>query len=196
MLSFSPRTFFSLKMSLTEPGSKKAQHKCHLFKTHIILFSELQLLLCPRIIVNANVSGINHFVTMAFQAALCLINDSLSSFIRWSSGRNEFTPTAESDIKVNPQAEKRDEKNPLLSQIYLRIWPTKHPRAVAVIKNVTCHWGGWGVVKICGFLLLVSSFIEQNYWWNVVRSVSKGFLCNGRLWGMCLLQYPEWPLGK
>lgn len=71
----------TLKMSLTAPGSKKAQHKCYLFQTHIIFFSELQLLF-PRIIVNANVPGINHFVTMAFQAALCLINDSLSSFIR------------------------------------------------------------------------------------------------------------------
>lgn len=78
---------------------------------------------------------------MAFPVLLCLINDSLSSFITWSSGRNEFTSTAESDIKVNPQAEKKKEKKPLLSQIYLRIWPTKHPRAVAIIKNVTVGGG-------------------------------------------------------
>lgn len=88
--------------------------------------------------------------------------------------------------------QKREGKKPLLSQIYLRIWPSKHPRAVAVIKNVTEEGGG----SLRLWFSFVSYFVEQNYWWNVERSVSKGFLCNGRLGGMCLLQYHEWPLGE
>lgn len=121
--------------------------------------------------VNANVSGINHFVTMAFQAALCLMNDSLSSFIRWSSGRNEFTPTAESDIKVNPQAEKRENKNLVITDLFTNL---AYKTSQSCCCHQKCHWGGWGVVKICGFLLLVLLLnrITGEMWWGVSQKAS------------------------
>lgn len=141
--------------------------------------------------MNANVSEINHFVTMAFQALLCLINDSLSSFIRRLSGRNEFTSTAESDIKVNPQAEKKKKKVLVIADLFTNL---AYKTSQSCCYHQKCHYGG-GIVLTCGFLLSLTN-VEQHCFGNVVMGVSTDFLRKGRREGMRLLQCRHRPPGE
>lgn len=60
-------------------------------------------------------------------------------------------------LRQKRERERERKKNLVITDLFTNL---AYKTSQSCCCHQKCHWGGWGVVRICGFLWLVSSFVE------------------------------------